>query len=95
MTDTVGGSDTKAVTVVVTSPQGFNQLSASFGGGNAYLTYLGIPGLNYALEVTHDLPATNWTPVVTNVAAANGLLNFTNSISMSPTNDYYRTRHIP
>ena len=69
--------------------------SASFGGGNAYLGYLGIPGLNYSLEVTHSLPATNWAPVITNTAAASGLLNFTNQLSLSPTNDYYRTRYVP
>ena len=94
VTDSLGATDTKTVTVIVTSPQGFNQLSATSGGGNAYLTYLGVPGSNYALEVTHDLPATNWTAVVTNAAAANGYLYFTNQISLAPTNDYYRTRYV-
>jgi len=95
VTDALGSSDTKTVTIVVSNPQGFNLLSATSGGGNAYLTYLGIPGLNYALEITHQLPATNWTTVVTNTSATNGFLNFTNPISLPPTNDYYRTRYIP
>jgi hypothetical protein len=95
VTDVVGGTDTKTVTVVVTDPQGFNQVSAGVDGGNAVLAYLGIPGTNYALEVTHTLPATNWAPVITNAAAANGLLYFTNPISLAPTNDYYRTRYVP
>lgn len=95
VTDTVGGSDTKSVTVVVSDPQGFNQLSATSGGGNAYLTYLGIPGTNYALDVTHVLPATNWVVVMTNTAATNGYLYFTNLISLAPTNDYYRTHYVP
>ncbi len=33
--------------------------------------------------------------VVTNAAGGDGRLNFTNSISLSPTNDYYRTRYVP
>ena len=81
--------------MIVTDPLGFNLLSATAGGGNAFLSYLGIPGINYALDVTHSLPATNWVPVITNPAAANGSLLFTNPISLSPTNDYYRTRYVP
>jgi hypothetical protein len=79
----------------VTAPQGFNQVSAGVDGGNAVLTYLGIPGTNYALDVTHDLPATNWSPVITNPASSIGYLYFTNPISLSPTNDFYRTRYVP
>ena len=95
VSDGIGGTDTKTVTVVVGNPQGFNQVSAGVDGGNAVLQYLGIPGTNYALEITHSLPATNWVPVVTNPASASGYLYFTNPISLSPTNDYYRTRYAP
>lgn len=95
VTDSVGATDTKTVTVVVSNPQGFNQVSAGVDGGNAVLAYMGIPGTNYALEITHDLPATNWVPVITNPASASGHLYFTNPISLSPTNDYYRTRYVP
>ena len=95
ITDALGASDTQTVTVIVTNPQGFNQVSAGVDSGNAVLAYLGIPGTNYALEVTHDLPATNWVPVITNTAAGNGYLYFTNPISLLPTNDYYRTRYAP
>ena len=95
VTDALGATDTKIVTVIVSNPQGFNQVSAGVDGGNAVLSYLGVPGTNYALEITHTLPATNWVPVITNTAAANGFLNFTNPISLSPTNDYYRTRYVP
>ena len=95
VTDAFGATDTKTVTVIVSNPQGFNQVSAGVDGGNAVLQYLGIPGTNYALEITHNLPATNWVPVITNPASANGSLYFTNPISLSPTNDYYRTRYVP
>lgn len=91
----MGGTATNTVTVVVSEPQGFNLVSAAVDGGNAILSYLGIPGTNYALEISHDLPATNWTPVITNPASANGFLYFTNPISLSPTNDFYRTRYVP
>ena len=95
VTDIAGGTDTRTVTVVVNDPQGFNTLSATNILGMAYLTYLGIPGTNYALQVTHALPATNWTAVITNVAQTNGYLYFTNAVSLAPTNDYYRTRYVP
>ena len=95
VTDALGATDTKTVTVIVTDPQGFNQVFAGVDGGNAVLTYLGIPGTNYALDVTHDLPATNWVPVISNTASGIGYLYFTNLISLAPTNDYYRTRYVP
>ena len=59
--DAFGATDTKTVTVVVSDPQGFNLMSAGVSGGNAVLTYLGVPGMNYALDITHTLPATNWS----------------------------------
>jgi len=84
------------VTVIVYSPEGFNQLSATAEGGNAHLTYLGIPGTNYALEITHELtPPIIWEALVTNAAATNGYLLFTNPVSLAPTNDFYRTRYVP
>ena len=95
VTDALGAANTKTVTVVVGDPQGFNQVSAGVDGGNAVLTYLGLPGTNYALDVTHALPATNWVPVISNAASGIGYLYFTNLISLAPTNDYYRTRYVP
>ena len=95
VSDGAGGTDTKTVTAIVSDPVGFNLLAATSGGGNAYLQYLGIPGTNYALDVTHNLPATNWTPVISNTAGGDGRLYFTNVISLVPTNDYYRTRYVP
>jgi hypothetical protein len=58
------------------------------------VSFLGIPGLKYSLDVTHDLTAPiTWTPVVTNPAAANGLLVFTNTPSGGQS--FYRTRYVP
>ena len=95
VSDALGATDTKTITVIVYSPEGFNQISATTGGGNAYLTYLGIPGTDYALEITHSLtPPITWSPLVTNTAATNGYLNFTNVVSLPPTNDFYRTHAV-
>jgi len=96
VTDALGATDTKTITVIVYNPEGFNQISATAGSGNAYLTYLGIPGMDYALEVTHSLtPPITWVPVITNSAATNGYLMFTNTVSLTPTNDFYRTHAVP
>ena len=75
---------------------GFNRISiATNGFGDHVLTYLGIPGTNYALEVTHVLNPPDWNPLITNAASTNGYLIFTNTPSLAPTNDFYRTRYIP
>ncbi|MEY4385087.1 MAG: hypothetical protein RLY20_370 [Verrucomicrobiota bacterium] len=95
VTDALGAAGTNTVTVIVSDPMGFNQIAATAQSGFAYLTYLGIPGSSYALDVTHALPATNWVGVITNTASANGFLNFTNPLSLAPTNDYFRTRYVP
>jgi len=96
VTDALGATDTKTITVIVYNPVGFNLVSATASGGNAYLSYLGLPGGNYALELTHSLtPPVTWQPVSTNLAATNGVLQFTNAVSLSPTNDFYRTHAVP
>jgi len=92
--DTASGIVTVTVVPNTSSGGSYNQLAVEPIGSDVRLSYLGIPGTNYALEVTHDLtPPITWTPVVTNVAAANGLLVFTNT----PTGgqSFYRTRYVP
>jgi hypothetical protein len=97
--DTGGNMASGIVTATVvpnTSSGGsYNQLALTpIAGGNLQLNFLGIPGTKYALEVTTNLtPPITWTPVVTNPAAANGLLVFTNT----PTGgqSFYRTRYVP
>jgi autotransporter-associated beta strand protein len=96
VSDGLGGTDTKTVSVTVSSPEGFNKLSGPINNGNGTLTidYLGLPNANYALDTTASLtPPITWTPVVTNTAAGNGALSFT-----FPTGDsqgFFRTRHVP
>jgi hypothetical protein len=93
--DTVSGLITVTVTAAGSSSGGsYNQLSVEPVGSDMRLSYLGIPGANYALDVTHDLtPPIAWAPVITNLAAANGLLVFTNTPSGGQS--YYRTRYVP
>jgi hypothetical protein len=91
-----GGDTASGLITVTVTPSGgsYNQLAVEPLGGDVRLSYLGIPGTNYALEVTHDLtPPTTWTPVLTNPAAANGLLVFTNTPSGGQS--FYRTRYVP
>jgi hypothetical protein len=96
LADAGGNTVSGTITVAVTS-QGisFNQMAiTALGGGALQISFLGIPGTNYAMEVTHDLtPPITWSPLVTNAAMVNGLLIFTNT----PTggNSYYRTRYVP
>lgn len=96
VTDAFGATDTKTMTVIVHSAQGFNRLSPPdvIGPGTVALSYLGIPGEDYALDHATNLTSPIvWSPVVTNTAAGNGVLNFTNS--SAATENYFRTRHVP
>jgi len=99
VSDGYGGTAVGTVNVVINSSvaaqQGQNQLSVpQMINGNVVLSYLGIPGYTYALDWTHSLstPIT-WLPLLTNAAAGNGALNFTNTPSGG--SDYYRTRYVP
>jgi len=98
LSDGRGGTSTGTINVTLTGSGGsFNQLSAvTIAGGDLKLSYLGIPGTNYALEISHDLtPPVSWSTLLTNTAAENGYIIFTNSPSLAPTNDFYRTRYAP
>jgi hypothetical protein len=89
-------TSTGTVTVSTYSPQGFNRLSPPdvIGPGTVALSYLGIPGYNYALDHTTNLtPPIVWSAVITNPAAGDGSLNFTNN-SADPVN-FFRTRYVP
>ncbi len=98
VSDGAGGTATGTVTVTLTSGGGtFNQLAATpIEGGALRFTYLGIPGTNYLLEVTHSLSGeVTWSPLQTNAANGTGSIIFTNTPSLAPTNDFYRTRYVP
>jgi hypothetical protein len=94
--DGYGGTTTATVTVnVVANGPGFNQLSAQLVGGYEVMSFAGIPGYQYALDWTTNLSLPiSWIPVVTNAAATNGFLIFSNPPSGAP-QDFYRTRYVP
>ena len=96
VSDGLGGTDTKTVSVTISSPEGFNKLSGPtpVGGGQYQLDYLGIPGAQYAIDETSSLtPPITWSPLITNTAAANGALSFT--ITPANPSGFFRTRSVP
>jgi len=94
VSDNYGGKVTNAITVsVIANSSGLNQLTAGLNGGNLVLAFLGIPWNTYALEQTFSLSPAFWLPVVTNLAPANGSLQFTNS--PTGTNSFWRIRNVP
>ncbi|HTB84164.1 MAG TPA: immunoglobulin domain-containing protein [Candidatus Sulfotelmatobacter sp.] len=94
VSDGYGGTATATVTVNVASGAGFNLLGAQLVGGQEVLGFAGIPGDQYALDWTTNLVSpVIWIPVVTNTAANDGSLNFTNASAGGI--DFYRARHVP
>lgn len=94
VSDPYGATASQTVLVVINpAGQSYNQVSAQSIGGQAVLTYYGIPNYQYALDWTHSLtPPIVWTPLLTNEAADNGELLFTNAPSGGT--DFYRTRYV-
>jgi autotransporter-associated beta strand protein len=99
ITDSLGATGTATVNVtVIASGSGFNKLAdpENLGDGSFRLSFLGVPGYNYALDWTTNLSApVVWLPQLTNMAATNnGYLFFTNSQDTNAMN-FWRTRHVP
>jgi len=95
VSDGRGGTANATVTITVSAPtQGFNQVGAeNLGGGAIRLSYLGVPGNNYAIDWRTNLSLGSWIPLTTNAAASDGWLIFTNT-SAEP-QSFYRTRYVP
>ena len=95
VSDGFGGSANGTVTVYTsTNVQGYNLLSMNSLNGTNVLAFAGIPTYNYALDMATNLqPPINWMPQVTNPAANNGLLVFTNVPALPQS--FYRTRYVP
>ena len=96
VSDGYGGMASATVTVEISSNiQGYNLLSmTSLGGGTNVAAFAGIPTYNYVLEMATNLtPPVVWVPLLTNPAAYNGALIYTN-VSGAP-QSYDRTRYVP
>jgi hypothetical protein len=98
VTDSSAGvAATGTVTVTINQTgQSYNSLTPPVpnGSGQVTMSFAGIPGDKYALDWTQSLtPPVVWAPLITNTAAANGILLFTNTPSV-PGPDFYRTRFV-
>jgi hypothetical protein len=82
--------------VAVLPSDGFNQISAqTLSSPNVKLTFIGIPGANYALDRTFNLdPPIQWTPLSTNAMGLTGTLALTTA-AVTTTNNFWRFRTVP
>src|ERR1035441_5180734 len=65
-----------------------------FSGGIIRLFFVGVVGVNYALDRSFSLAPANWVPQATNPAAGVGTLVFTNTPDPT-TNNFWRIRSVP
>ena len=81
--------------LIVAGPPGYNQVSLRLlSGGGAQLSFVGIPGANYALDRSFSLAPATWIPQATNPADDSGALVFTNAPETA-TNNFWRIRLVP
>jgi hypothetical protein len=79
---------------IVVNPA-YNQISVQLlSGGNVSLSFVGIAGTNYALDLSFSLSPASWIPQVTNTAGTGGVLVFTNTPDPT-TNNFWRIRSDP
>jgi alpha-tubulin suppressor-like RCC1 family protein len=83
---------------VISPPLGFHQIAGQLlSAGNMRLSFVGVPGWNYALDRSFSLSPADWVPQATNAAdafGAFGALVFTNTPSPG-TNNFWRMRFVP
>jgi alpha-tubulin suppressor-like RCC1 family protein len=80
---------------IVPGTPGYNQISAQLlDTGGLKLSYMGIAGTNYELDLSSSLSPPNWVPQATNPAGAGGALVFTNTPNPA-TNNFWRVRAVP
>ncbi len=81
--------------IVAGVPPGFNQITVQLlSVGNVSLSFVGLPGANYALDLSTALAQHEWVPQVTNSPGPNGELVFT--VTPDPTvNNFWRIRSVP
>ena len=78
----------------ISLPPGFNQMGGQLlSAGNMRLSFVGIPGWNYALDRSFSLSPADWVPQATNPAGVGGALVFTNTPDPA-TNNFWRVRFV-
>jgi alpha-tubulin suppressor-like RCC1 family protein len=89
-----GNFETNLPEEIVVNPA-YNKISIQhLSGGNVGLSYVGIAGTNYALDLSFSLSPASWIPQVTNTAGTGGVLVFTNTPDAT-TNNFWRIRSVP
>jgi hypothetical protein len=92
ISDGNGGTASGTVTIAIGSASGQTTASINTTGGSASLTFYGIPGYSYTIQVSTDL--TNWTDVTTTTAGATGVITYTDNSPPTPA-AFYRARYNP
>lgn len=89
VTDGFGGTNTAAITLTAGSSNGLGgQVNVfTITGGSANLSFVGIPGYRYNVQVSTNLA--DWSTVWSTNAPAGGAFDFTDSAAPQPT-AYYR-----
>jgi len=73
----------------------YNQVIARpLSTGGMQLSFVGVAGVNYALDISAILSPANWVPQMTNSANSFGALSFTNMPAPN-TNSFWRIRSVP
>ena len=73
----------------------YNQISGQLlATGDMQLSFVGIAGMDYALDRSFSLSPANWVPQLTNPADADGVLVLTNAPNPT-TNNFWRIRSVP
>jgi uncharacterized repeat protein (TIGR03803 family) len=96
-TTDVGGSESNGTIFQLALDQGPSASSITLhpvSGAKIQLDYTGNPGTNYVLEAAYSLSSpVTWAPIATNIAANDGSIHFTNTVTA--TNTYWRIRSSP
>ena len=88
VTDNRGGIRAKTITINVGNYSTGTVTITNNGAGSMTITFYGIPNYEYVIQRSPDVAA--WTDVATNSAAADGVIQYTESPPYSPV--FYRVR---
>jgi hypothetical protein len=89
VTNLCGEIASGTISITATNATGQTTGSVTLSGGNAVLTFYGVPGASYTIQVSADL--STWTDLIPVTAAATGLVNYTDTAPPTP-NAYYRLK---
>lgn len=84
VTDGFGGTSSAVITLTVGSSNGVGGTASgiTFAGGTSSMTFAGVPGYTYNVQVSTDL--TNWTTIYTTNAPTGGVFQFTENAAPTP-----------